>query len=361
MMHHTLQRVAVLVALTTGVQAASAQMTFNITNGGGASPQMVTGMADAAALWSARFNDPVTINIRLMASALPAGVIGHTDTFYDPYSYTSVRAALVSDRKTAADLSSVNALQAAPAFSMLINRTANNPDGVVSATPYFDTGLGGAGQAGPENNSTVRMSSANAKALSLIPGNTGGLDGIITFTTTNFFDFNRADGIAANKIDFVGVAAHEIGHLLGFTSGVDILGGNSAAPGLNDNQLKYVTTLDLFRFSARSIGEGGGVGVIDWADDDFAKYLSVDGGLTPVAEFSTGAVYEASHWKNGLGLGIMNPSASGGILLNISENDVRAFDVIGYDRVVPEPSAVLLGLVGAGLAMTRRRIGRQQN
>src|SRR2546421_7392776 len=33
----------------------------------------------------------------------------------------------------------------------------SNPNGVVSLTPYFDTGLGGPGQAGPENNSTVRM------------------------------------------------------------------------------------------------------------------------------------------------------------------------------------------------------------
>ncbi len=355
MKYRTMQLVTVLVAVTAGVHAASAQMTFNITNGGGATAQMMTGMAEAAALWSARFNDPITINIQLKASALPNGVIGHTDTFYDPYSYTSVRAALQSNRKTADDISSSNALQAAPAFSMLINHTANNPAGVVSATPYFDTGLGGAGQAGPENNSTVRMSSANAKALSLIPGNNSGTDGIITFTTTNFFDFNRADGITSNKIDFVGVAAHEIGHMMGFTSGVDVLAGNSAAPGQNDNQLKYVTTLDLFRFSTRSIGAGGGVGVNDWTDDDFSKYLSVNGGLTPVAEFSTGSVYEASHWKNGLGLGIMNPTTSGGILGVISENDVRAFDVIGYDRIVPEPSSSAMIFTCLCLALGRRR------
>ena len=114
------------------------------------------------------------------------------------------------------DFSSTNALQAAPVFSMLINRTANNPNGVVSLTPYFDTGLGGPGQAGPENNNTVRFPAANAKALGLLPDNPNLLDGIVTFTNSPIFDFDRSNGITAKRIDFVGVAAHEIGHVLGF-------------------------------------------------------------------------------------------------------------------------------------------------
>src|SRR6185295_7999459 len=219
------------------------------------------------------------------------------------------------------------------AFSMLINRTANNPNGVVSATPYFDTGLGGPGQAGPENNSTVRITSANAKALGLYPANSAGLDGTVTFNTAASFDFDRSNGINAAQIDFVGVAAHELGHMLGFVSGVDILAGNGTAPGLNGNQLKFVTPLDLFRFSSRSIGAGGGVGVDDWTDDDTAKYFSVDGGATSLAAFSTGTTFEASHWKDNLGIGIMDPTAGAGELLLITNNDRRAFDVIGYNPI----------------------------
>jgi hypothetical protein len=161
------------------------------------------------------------------------------------------------------DFSTTNALQAAPAFSMLINRTANNPNGVVSLAHYVDTGLGGPGQAGPENNSTIRTTAANAKALGLQPDDPTLLDGTVTFTTSSIFDFDRSNGITANRIDYVGVVAHEIGHVLGFTSGVDILVGNGAAPGLNDNQLKFVTPLDLYRFTSRSIEPDGGAGVID--------------------------------------------------------------------------------------------------
>ena len=322
-----------ILSLACGPSSASAQLTFNITNSGTASSQMMTGFAQAGALWSAYLKDPTTINIRVGSSALPAGVIGHSDIFYDSYAYTNVRAAMVNDRLSLDDFSSTDALQPAPAFSMLINRTANNPNGVVSLTPYFDTGLGGPGQVGPENNNTVRMPAANAKALGLTSYDPTLLDGIITFTTSAIFDFDRSNGITANKIDFVGVAAHEIGHVLGFTSGVDILVGNGAPPGLNDNQLKFVTPLDLFRFTSRSIGTGGGTGVIDWTGDDTDKYFSADGGLTPLANFSNGTTYEEGHWKDDAGIGIMDPTAGVGELLKISDMDVRAMDVIGYNRV----------------------------
>ena len=168
-----------------------------------------------------------------------------------------------------------------------------------------------------------------------IPADAAGLDGTITFSSQISFDYDRSNGITAGQIDFVGLAAHELGHLLGFRSGIGDLGRNGTAPGLNDNQLIFVNPLDLFRFSTRSIGPGGGIGVIDWTADNTAKYFSVDGGATQIATFSNGCDfgdgYEAHHWKNNLGLGIMNPTVHSGDLLTISDTDLRAFDVLGYD------------------------------
>lgn len=354
---------AALAVLLCSCSVGMSGLMFNITNSGGATAPMMTGFAQACAMWSAVLDDPVTINITVNAGVLQSGQIAGTSAYFDRYVYADVRNALLVDAKSGDDASSAAALQPSAVFSMLINRTKNSPYGTVNAKPYFDTGLGGVGQAGDQNNGNVRITSANAKALGIYPGNANDHDGIITFSTIQSYDFDRSDGIDSSKVDFVGVATHEIGHLLGFLSGVETLDANGGAPGLNDNQLSFVTPLDLFRFSSRSTGTGGGAGVIDWTADNTTKYFSVDGGLTSLAPFSNGSDfgdgYEAHHWKVDLGLGIMDPTAALGELLTMSELDLRSFDVIGYDlAAVPEPSS--LALVGflalaKGAAKYRRR------
>lgn len=335
---------ATCTGIVVGVVPAFGQLNFAITNQGSATEQMMNGFAEAAVLWSTRFSDPITINIRIRSAALPAGQIAGTSNFFDPYAYQSVRFAMMADRTSLDDMIGTKHMQFGNGIKLLINRTANNPFGIVSATPYFDTGLGGPGDAGPDNNVTIRITSANAKALGLIPGNLTGLDGTITISNSVLFDFDRSNGIDPNRIDFVGVAAHEIGHLLGFISGVDNLDRNGTSPGLLDSQLKFVTPLDLFRFSSRSIGIGGGMGVIDWTADNTAKYFSVDGGMTAIAPMANGAIFgdghEPHHWKNGFGIGLMNPTASSGQMLEFSNTDLRAFDVIGYNRL-PDPASII--------------------
>ncbi len=350
-----------LLVVVFGSSRASAGLIFNITNQGGASPQMMTGFSQAAGMWSSLLNDSITVNIRINAVALSPGILGNTSAFFDAYTYSSVRNALLNDATSTDDLSSVANLPSGSVHSMLINRTSNNPNGALSATPYFDTGLGGAGQAGSQNNSTIRMTSANAKAMGLYPANASGSDGTINFTTSQAFDFDRSNGISAGQVDFVGLALHEIGHLLGFRGGIENLISNSTSPGLQDNQLLFLGPIDLFRFSTRSIGTGGGLGVNDWTADSTAKYFSVDGGATSLAAFSTGSQYgdgfEAHHWKNNLGLGVMDPTIVSGELVSISNIDLRAFDVIGYNlTAVPEPSSlVLVGIAGLmGTAIRRR-------
>lgn len=336
--------------------ASHANLAFNFIPANGTSQQAIDGFTAAGARWSSYFGDNVTVNINISFTALGPGILGSTSSTQGTISYASTRLALIDDETTVDDIAADVHLQVGPGLKLYLNRTSNSPNSSGSATPFLDND-------GDANNTTIRMTLANAKALSLWPANDPTIDASISFSTSFTWDFDPSNGITPGAYDFVGVATHEIGHALGFISGVDVLDGNS--PPINgpfaDNVFTYVSTPDLFRFSAASITNGNGT--IDWTADTRDKYFSLDGGTTKIASFATGLNFgdgrQASHWKDNLGLGIMDPTAATGELLSISSNDLRLFDVIGWDAV-PEPTTVCLWLGGTLLiGCLRRRTARR--
>jgi hypothetical protein len=339
--------------------SARASLVFDLSFIPGTSATEQAAFVAAAGLWSAQFNDNVTVKLTVGTGALGPSILAQAGSRAINYSYADVRNALVADASSAADSIAVANLAAGPSVGMLINRTRDNPNGSGSAIPYIDaTGA---------NNTAISLNAANARALGLgfgiggVAGDCADCDAFIQFSTGFTWDFDSSNGIDSNAFDFVGIAAHEIGHALGFVSGVDVLDFNSppnGGPFLAD-QFTFVSTLDLFRFSDLSRASG----VMDWTADARDKFFSIDGGLTAGPRFATGETFgdgrQASHWKDDLGIGIMDPTAGQGELLTISGNDLTAFDVIGWNvarQAVPEPGTfALLGLGLAGLAATRRR------
>lgn len=334
---------------------AGLSFTLNDTGGTAVGTQARQGFQEAADFWSSSLGDNINVNLDIGFEALGPGTLGSTSFSAVSGSYAQYRSAVVADINSSDDMAFSVGLPGGPTFSVYINRTSDNPNGANSAAPYVDND-------GGSNNSQIQLSTANAKALGLIAPFSPGIDATIKFSSNFNFDFDRSNGIGSGAFDFVGVAIHEIGHALGFYSGVDTL---DVFPGANDNSY-LATTLDFTRFSQESQMAGAD---LDLTADPRAKYFSVDGGTSvDVADaFSTGRNSgdgnQASHWKDNRMLGVMDPTATAGELLVVTPLDFRAFDVVGYDVVaVPEPSTfAMVGFVLSCAVLARKRQKKAQS
>ena len=406
-MRSTLVSAGAALALLLGSAAPAGAATIILNNLGGVTPgtQAYQGFTTAANFWAHEIANPITINLDVGFSHLGPNVLGQTSStsYYAP-------TALIENQIVATGTSALDASAAAhlPALSGSGSISMVTP-GYNAIDPVTHDGLGVDttklvfDHNDTFNNQNLSVNQANLKALGF-SGFGSTRDGSVQFSSDFTFDFNPTDGINPGSIDFIGVATHEIGHALGFTSGVDIydLIGSPNGPFATDNTNvcgvpcqfydsendAFGTTLDLFRYANDPLSDGSGP-TLTWAPG-VESYFSVDGGQTDLGGFSTGAfngdTWQASHWKaptqspfcTGL-LGIMNPyicSGRGGIVTPL---DFDALDAIGYNFAfgdnaptlttsqiarqfaivpIPEPAtwaAMVLGFGFMGAALRRRR------
>ncbi|MCP4368499.1 MAG: DUF11 domain-containing protein [Deltaproteobacteria bacterium] len=310
---------------------------FNFVPDPGTPQEAIDGFEAAGVLWSDLLEDDITINVEIFFQPLSPSVVGSTSSEEITVTYPQYQTALQQDILSEQDMDAWNNLQSGSLFELLINRTSDSPHGSGNGTPYLDNN-------GNENNATIRLTRANAKALGLLAANDPDLDARIGFSTQFNWFFGGNVGIGSNEMNFVFVAAHEIGHALGFVSGVDILDINSPPAGgpFPESLFIFVSPPDTFRFSSESVTHGNGV--IDWTADNRAKNFSIDGGTINLGGFSLGQEFgdgrQASHWKDNLGLGLMDPTTAAGETHTITPLDISLFDVIGYDLFTSEPVAI---------------------
>ena len=360
---------ALFLLLATS-QVANGALTFNLTEGAGLTALRTTnnaladdfrnGFEAAAAKWSAEFVDSIMLNITIdVDGSLRDSILGGADPNFVVHSYTDVRTAIIADQTSATDASVAANLPGGTAIDI---RTNDRSGAVVIDT---DT---------TARNSFLRISRSNAKAIGLLSANDAAEDANITFNETFNFDFDQSDGITSGQFDFVGIAAHEIGHAMGFSSGVDLvdqlsLAGpnvetdiNGLLPGIGElDDFALFTTLDLLRYSNDSLAEGSDV--LDLAFGG-TPFTSIDGGLTSLAAMTTGQFNgnpatkrQASHFASNAH--IFGPTFTTGSTRLISPTDIIAIDAIGFDLAaavaVPEPGFAIAWIAVSSVLVRRRR------
>ncbi len=322
---HVISRDRSVSTQSLSVESAGLQIVLRATNQLENFPTAKTAFLNAAATWESLISTPITVVIDVdfgptwFGEQYDDDVLGQTDSqaLGDSSIYSEVRDSLVGLAATGDQVGLFGQLP----------QSAVPTD--IGTTTY------------------VLASSAQWRALGFInpvadpdsEQNDLGDPPAVGFNSDFDYDFDPSDGVDSDRIDFDSVAAHELGHVLGFMS-------NTGYRELVRNTPVAVTVWDIFRFrpgvtldsfatAQRILSSGGSQEFFDGSREVALSTGRPDG--------TGGDREQSSHWKDdrltGNYVGIMDPTLADGQRDTITENDLAALRSFGYTVVGDASSA----------------------
>jgi len=288
-----------------------------------AHPEAKAAFERAAAIWESRIANPITVYVdvdygdKRFGTAYPSSnIIGSTNSsswLFDEGDYEELKPLMVARADNALETQLYNAL---PSPTMPTDAGVLDRFGAVSMLlRAFEIFPLDANDDAPGEEAEDRSPN-------------------IGFNAGFNFDFNPDDGIISGRTDFLAVAVHEMGHMLGFVSRV----GAKELETPTQPVITAPSILDLFRFrpginmasftTTERVLTTGGDQVFFGGGDTYA--LSTG---NPRGE--NGDNQQASHWKDDgqspfVHIGIMDPTIGRGRRLELTKFDLEAFDTMGY-------------------------------
>jgi Ca2+-binding RTX toxin-like protein len=172
----------------------------------------------------------------------------------------------------------------------------------LSALPAYD----------PTGGATIELSSAQEKALGLLPADSPEVDGTVGFSSTyQDFGYDPTDRYNPDTTDFIGVAEHELTHALGRLALVPDYPG-------------YDSILDLFRYASPGV-------LATAATPD--PYFSVDGGNTILDIFDTTS--DPADWAPSAGPDSFDATTYFGVESPITSVDTTLLSALGFTVNAP--------------------------